>query len=130
MTVHNLVHKITASIEQMAEHPLEQDEGVQYGSKLVPVRKALLCWMATRDTLHQAELWGAGLVLSKISSGLPNGRKGRAAKLEHVGALVSPGREDRGGRASGYGVSVRWKGRAVSRPEKSPRRFAIWMVTA
>jgi len=59
--------RVLTTIETLAGRPLGGDEGVQMGSRDSEVKKAMVCWMATRDALASAERDGAQLVIAHES---------------------------------------------------------------
>jgi len=58
---------VISFVEASVGHPLHSDEGVQHGSAQAPVRKALVCWMATREALERAGECGADLFIGHES---------------------------------------------------------------
>jgi putative NIF3 family GTP cyclohydrolase 1 type 2 len=67
------VTEIIAFVEGRVGHGLNSDEGVQHGSPTGEVRRALVCWMATRDALEQAGRTGCQLVIGHESLYYPYG---------------------------------------------------------
>lgn len=69
LILHRRVHLLTtqtiiAFIEQLSGHPLNADEGIWHGSAEREVRRAQVCWMATRDALVEAGRTGCDLVIA------------------------------------------------------------------
>jgi len=60
-------HEIITYIEGLSGHALNEDEGVQHGDATRPVRRLLLCWMATAAALQAAGRRGADLVITHES---------------------------------------------------------------
>ncbi|KPK61828.1 MAG: hypothetical protein AMK73_07605 [Planctomycetes bacterium SM23_32] len=58
---------IVAFLEQQVGHPLHSDEGLQHGQGDRDARRALVCWMATKDALRRAADAGAGIVIGHES---------------------------------------------------------------
>ena len=67
MTDKTRIAGIVATVEALADRPLNGDEGVLFGRSDREVNKALVCWMATRDALSAAERAGAELVIAHES---------------------------------------------------------------
>ena len=58
------VSNIIATTEALVGHPLNSDEGVKMGDASADVTRVLVTWMATRDSLLEAERIGAKLVIA------------------------------------------------------------------
>lgn len=58
---------IISLIERLAGHPLNRDEGVHHGDAARPIRRVLVCWMATCAALEAAGEGGYDLVLTHES---------------------------------------------------------------
>ncbi len=53
--------------ESLCGHILNTDEGVQYGSLERPIKKVLICWMATASALEETGKTGSDLVIAHES---------------------------------------------------------------
>jgi putative NIF3 family GTP cyclohydrolase 1 type 2 len=58
---------IVAYVQELAGHPLRGDEGMHHGDTARPVRRVLICWMATADALRYAGEQSYDLVLAHES---------------------------------------------------------------
>ena len=51
-------------IEAKTGHPLNRDEGLRFGVPAEPLRKVMICWMATLTAIEEAAQWGADLIIA------------------------------------------------------------------
>ncbi len=61
------VKDIIEYVESLTRHTLNVDEGVQYGSLERPIKKVLVCWMATSSALEETGKTGSDLVIAHES---------------------------------------------------------------
>lgn len=57
-------HDLIRHIETLVQHPLYRDEGVHHGDADRPVKKAVVCWMASADAIAFAGAAGADLLIA------------------------------------------------------------------
>lgn len=69
---------IIAFVTEAVGHELHSDEGVQHGFADSPVRHVLVCWMATKEALSEAQKAGADLVIGHESLYYPYNALNRA----------------------------------------------------
>lgn len=67
MSTSTRVDDIIRTVERLAGHRINSDEGVEIGEPTREVKNAMACWMASRDALQAAESGQADLVVTHES---------------------------------------------------------------